>query len=57
MLVGKVYTNMKCEDCNIDMKYIKQKVMINKLWSVYECPRCKNTLNKAIIYVEKDEEK
>lgn len=48
---------MKCEDCNIDMKYIKQKVMINKLWSVYECPRCKNTLNKAIVYVEKDEEK
>lgn len=48
---------MKCEDCNIDMKYIKQKTMLGKVWNVYECPRCRDVFTKAIAYAEKDEEK
>lgn len=43
-----------CEDCNIEMVFEKQKVMIGKVWNEYRCPKCKNTYSKAIAYVKKD---
>lgn len=32
---------MTCEDCRIEMDWVKTEEMIEVKWEVYRCPRCK----------------
>ena len=38
---------VKCSDCGTKMVFVEKKIMIDKEWDKFMCPKCKNIYIKA----------